>query len=263
MSAPSLTADRVAIRYRLTERLDPSALAAAHALLSAEEKQRHDEFRQPQDRRDYTVAHALLRSALSDYMNIPTDKWTFRLGSCGKPELSVYPGSCANLTFNLSHTRGMVTCAIAPGMPIGVDVVRTEPGFEYGSVASRYLSAEELVHLYALPARERSARFMELWALKEAYTKATGRGLSEEISNVGFLIDGERIRFLPPGNVDRSRWQFGLLTPAPHFRIALAIDCRDTRQWTIHARSADDGSEAPVTQSSVPPVHMSIGSHHP
>ncbi len=239
--------------------LDRSALAAAHALLSAEEKQRHNEFRQPQDRRDYTVAHALLRSALSHYMNIPTDSWTFRVGSCGKPELSVYAGSCANLTFNLSHTRGIVACAIAPGMPVGIDVVRTEPGFEYGAVASRYLSADESVQLDALPARDRSARFMELWALKEAYTKATGRGLSEEVSNVRFLIDGEVIRFLPPRNVDQTRWQFGLFTPAPHFRIALAIECQDTRLWTIHARSADDGSEAPATQSSVPNCHTSIG----
>ena len=235
-----LIANQVHVCYRLTELLDPSALAVAHTLLSPEEKQRHNQFRQPDDRRDYAVAHALLRSSLSDYVDAPTDMWRFRLGKSGKPELSVCAGARTSLTFNLSHTRGIVACAITAGMPVGVDVVSTEAHFDYAEVASRCLSADELVHLEALPHKDRSARFMELWALKEAYTKATGRGLSDEISDFGFALEGDVIRFMAPRDLNEKMWQFGLFIVKPHYRIAVAIECRNHKPLTINVRSADD-----------------------
>ena len=230
-----LTAEQVHIWYRLTDGIDSSELAAAHGQLSAREQERCNRFRQSHDRRDYAVAHALLRSALSHYVDAPPESWTFSVGDCGKPDLS--RDSRCNVTFNLSHTRGLVACAFGLALPIGIDAVRTDPGFDCAAVASRYLASEELAHLHALPIEDQSDRFMELWALKEAYAKATGRGLSEDIVDVRFLIDGNQVRFLPPRDVDPALWQFGLFTPAPHFRLAVAIECRTPRQCSIQVRS--------------------------
>ncbi len=238
-----LAVNQVHIWYRLTEMLGPSAMAGAHTLLSAEEKQRHDQFRQPSDRRDYAVAHALLRSSLSRYVDVPADAWSFRLDSAGKPEPSAWAASRTSLRFNLSHTRGIVACAITAGRSVGIDVVSMEADFDYAAVASRCLSPDELVHLNALPDKDRPARFMELWALKEAFTKATGRGLSDEISTFGFLLRRNAIRFIAPGYLNEKMWQFGLFIVKPHYRIAVAIECPNYKPFTFNVRSADGSPE--------------------
>ena len=231
-----LASDQVHIWYQLTESLNEPALAAAHALLSSEERSRFDRYRLARDRRDYAAAHALLRTSLSYYSDVEPQAWTFDVGPYGKPELTIRAG-LAGLAFNLSHARGIVACAITHSAAVGIDVTRTDAAFDCSSIASRCLSPDESVQLDARPPRDRSARFMELWALKEAYTKATGRGLSEAMSDFGFLIEGDTIRFLPPGNVNPRAWQFGLFTLEPNYRIGVAIECRDPLAWTIRARS--------------------------
>jgi 4'-phosphopantetheinyl transferase len=251
------TPGHVHVWYRLTESLGEPALAVARAMLSDEERSRHDRYRLACDRRDYAVAHALLRASLSRYSEVEPQAWTFDVGAHGRPELTIRAGLGARLTFNLSHARGIVACAITPGAAVGIDVTRTDAAFDYSSIASRYLSPDELVQLDACPPRDRSARFIELWTLKEAYTKATGRGLSEAVSDFGFLIEGDGIRFLPPGNVNPGAWQFGLFALEPHYRIGVAIACRDTPVWTIRARPSDDGSEATATGRSAPDCHAS------
>jgi 4'-phosphopantetheinyl transferase len=239
-----LAPGQVHIWYQLTESIGEPALIAACALLSSEERWRCDRYRLACDRRDYAVAHALLRTSLSRYSDVEPQAWTFESGPRGKPEVSVRTrGSGVTLTFNLSHARGIVACAIASGAAVGIDVTRTDAAFDYSSIASRYLSRDELIQLDACSPRERSGRFIELWALKEAYTKATGRGLSEAVSDFGFLIEGDRIHFLPPPSVNPRAWKFGLFALEPHYRIGVAIACRDTPVWTILPTPSDDGSE--------------------
>jgi len=247
-----MTLEEVHVWYRLTGTLDGPAETAALQLLSSQERQRRSQFRHPHDRRDYTVAHALLRSALSYYTNVATDAWAFHVGVSGKPELSRPTGSDVGLTFNLAHTRGLVACAIAPGLAVGIDVVDAQPGFDCRDLTARYLSAGELADLDGLPVDHRPARFMELWALKEAYVKATGQGLSQDLSRLSFHIDNERLQFLPSMDADVTSWQFALFNPTPHVRIAVGVELPDARLRTIRARSAEDGSDAPVTRSSLP-----------
>jgi 4'-phosphopantetheinyl transferase len=234
----SLAPDQVHIWYRLTESLGEPALAVARALLSAEERSRHDGIRLARDRRDYAAAHALLRTSLSCYTEVEPQAWAFEAGAHRKPELSVRAGLGVRLTFNLSHARGMVACAIAPGTPVGIDVEPTDVAFDYSSIVSRYLAPDEIVQLDRCPPQDRSARFVELWTLKEAYIKATGRGLSEALSGFGFQIEGDQIQFMPPANVNAGAWQFALFALEPHYRMAVAIACKDTRVWKITARSS-------------------------
>jgi 4'-phosphopantetheinyl transferase len=250
MSAVAAAAGRdLRVCYRRTETLNATQLEAARTLLSPAEREKSGTFHRSDDRRDYAVAHALLRSSLSRLVDVPADTWTFTSGTSGKPELSVVSGSHANITFNLSHTRGLVACVIASGMRVGIDVLRTQPAFDYGDVASRYFSQDELTQLSALREADRLTRFMELWALKEAFTKAIGQGLSDAISNFRFLIEGQRIRFAPPPSITPACWQFALFIPAPYFRIAVAIERPTAQPWTMRASCFDTSSEARLTKS--------------
>jgi len=231
--------------FRLTASMSQPEIAAARRLLSPDERARCDRYRLVSDRRDYAAAHALLRVSLSRCCtNVDPNAWIFDVDAHGKPELMSPRPSAGPLTFNLSHSRGIVACAIAPGTAVGIDVVLIDDEFDYSSIARQCLSSDELVQLEALAPDSRSSRFMELWALKEAYTKATGRGLSERLSDLGFAIDSGRICFLSPRNVASATWRFGLFTPAPQYRLAVAIDCRHTPVSRLHLSSANGTSEA-------------------
>ena len=125
------------------------------------------------------------------------------------------------LTFNLSHTSGLVACAVADRRLIGVDVEPVgRPGIE--DVVACHFSPAERDHLAACTPNERTARFSELWTLKESYLKAIGAGLSHPLTTFRFAFEGEAgLRFT--GDAPCDDWHFCMFSPAPEYRLAVAV----------------------------------------
>lgn len=97
-------------------------IAVGNLTLSPEEAARAGRFLRAEDRRDYIVAHCLLREALSQYQPAyAPDAWRFETNSFGKPSISTNHLLGSPMEFSLSHTRGFVACAVAP-VRIGIDV---------------------------------------------------------------------------------------------------------------------------------------------
>jgi 4'-phosphopantetheinyl transferase len=238
----TLSSGEVHVWYQLTEALDDRGLSAAVSVLSAAEQIRYNRFLRADDRRDYAAAHALLRHSLSRYADLDPGAWEFDKGANGKPSLAHHHGDLPPLSFNLSHARGIVACAIAPGLNVGIDVEHVDRAVDWSGIATRYFARAEAAHLESCPQEQRASRFIELWTLKEAYMKATGAGLSEALSNFGFDLEhGPAIRFMPPPNVDGAAWQFALFAPVAPCRIGVAIASGDEQAWRIVARSSVTG----------------------
>ena len=194
----------VHIWCRETGTLDQNVIDQAETGLSAEERVRCDRFRFPHDRRDYIMAHDLLRRSLDGFEGHP-----------------VPPSS------SLSHARGVVACAIAAGIPIGVDVERIDRSMVVDGLAERHFTPAEAAALQRCPGPTRATRFVELWTLKEAFLKAIGLGLTLAPNSMSFEL-GERgsIRFTPPPGIDGESWHFGLFEPFEVTRVAVAVSCR-------------------------------------
>jgi 4'-phosphopantetheinyl transferase len=220
----------VYLHYRTTEDASPPQLAAACAILSAGELERHDRLSRTDDRRDYALAHALLRTSLSHYFDVAPAKWEFSADPKGKPVLmtAVNPP----VSVSLSHTRGLVACAITTGGEVGVDAERTDITFDPAEVVSRFFTKDEQRQLERCTAGERNSRFVDLWTLKEAYAKATGLGVGAGLSSVGFDVNGAAVQLKARAAV-AEEWQFRLVTLPPHFRIALAITCPRPIVWKV------------------------------
>jgi 4'-phosphopantetheinyl transferase len=220
---PTMLTSEVHVWYQLTGDLGDADLARFVSLLSSEELARCERFRFTRDRRDYAAAHALLRSSLSRYAALSPASWTFREADGGKPMLAAADGA-PRLSFNLSHTHGLVACAIAGGADIGVDVESADRDVD-DAVAERFFSPREHAGLRACgPGALRARRFIELWTLKESYVKAIGKGLSHPLDSIVFEIDDARhVRFMPPPDVDSRAWTFCLSAPAENYRLAVAV----------------------------------------
>lgn len=164
---------------------DPNLLASYQLLLSADEKKRQQRYRFAKNRHNSLVTRAFVRCVLSQYADLQPTEWLFESGRHGKPEIS---NSSLPIRFNLSHTEGMVVCAVILDKGIGCDIESRSRIVDLKSIARRYFSASEVKTLLALPATQQQARFFEYWTLKEAYVKATGQGLSIPLDAFSFNI---------------------------------------------------------------------------
>lgn len=215
---------------------DPLILAEFLSLLSAEEQRQHQAFHFDTDRHLYLVAHALLRTSLSQYSEVQPASWTFSCGKFGRPEIDVSVPVNELIRFNLSHTSGLAACAIARDVDIGIDVECLDRRTSCESIASRFFSPTEFEQLTKLPEAERQRRFLEYWTLKEAYIKACGMGLSMPLDSFCFYRDasGEwRIRFTD-GNDNPKEWQFICLQPTTSHVMSIAIRLAQDPVHDVH-----------------------------
>jgi 4'-phosphopantetheinyl transferase len=240
---------RVEVRYCATDVVDDDRLRAALALLSDEERGRQDRFRVDRDRREFAVAHALLRVTLSEFGDKHPGAWRFTSGSHGKPMLPP-DESTTPLSFNISHTHGLVACAVAVSADVGLDVERVTRATDWQSIATRYFSPEEVAAIEASAESQRVIRFYELWTLKEAFAKAVGLGLSQALDAAMFDLEPfGRIGCRLPPRVDEDVWQFALYTPTPEHRCAVAVSDGTPRCWRISVREGTGALLNPVRTS--------------
>ncbi|HUQ06603.1 MAG TPA: 4'-phosphopantetheinyl transferase superfamily protein [Kofleriaceae bacterium] len=213
-----------------TDSVDPTDSARCLVLLSADERARHDRFHFDRDRHVYRVAHALLRTTLSRYAPIAPSDWRFVTTSHGRPEL--VPGTCkVPLRFNISHTRGLVACAVTLEREVGVDVEAADRADDPLDSMEPYFAPREIASLRRLPsAAAQRARFFTLWTLKEAYIKARGLGLEIPLHQFAFDIPPDpespaAVAFTPPLVDDPMSWYFARLQPAEDHFLACAARC--------------------------------------
>jgi 4'-phosphopantetheinyl transferase len=214
----------VTVWYWVTADLDEEAVLAQSDVLSDLERARGERFLVAEDRRDFAAAHVLLRHALSSCAPIAPAAWQFASGQNGKPFIAGAHAAARTLAFNLSHTRGLVACAVGRDARVGIDVERARPVSDLMGLARRYFAPPEALSLEALPGADRVGRFVELWTLKESYLKATGSGLAAPLERFWFDLSRlPELRFSTEDD-DSCDWHFTLAAPTPHTRLALAVD---------------------------------------
>ncbi|MDG1986056.1 MAG: 4'-phosphopantetheinyl transferase superfamily protein [Planctomycetota bacterium] len=178
-------------------------------LMSEAEQARYQRFHGDRLRHDFLMARALVRRTLSRYADVQPEEWRFEIGSHGKPSVAATHRS--PLRFNLSHTRGLIACAVRAEEEVGLDVETRARRNDITRIADRFFSAEEVRALRALPAGEHPARFFTYWALKEAYIKARGLGLAIPLGAFTFHVEGPGpigIRFDERITRDPGGWRF-------------------------------------------------------
>ena len=188
--------------------LDEGATAPWRDMLDDAERQRAARFVFARNRIEFVAAHALLRAALASAFGVPSQAWRFVAGAHGKPAAWI-GGAPAPLSFNLSHTTGMVGLAASAGSDreLGFDLENLARNIDL-KVADRYFTPQEVAWLAALPEAERPRGFLRLWTLKEAFIKATGKGLTQDLASFWFVPSPPRIHFTPQLEEDAADWRF-------------------------------------------------------
>jgi 4'-phosphopantetheinyl transferase len=241
----------VYLTYCLTALLDEGAIHAAVEQLSVEERERHDRFVFARDRRDFAVAHALLRRSLSAQGNRAPHEWTFATGARGKPTLALEDGSRTPLVFNLAHTDGLVACAVSRDVDLGIDVEAIDRRLNAKELATRFFAPAEAAALEQCPDAESHTRFVEIWTLKEAFVKALGEGLSCPLDAFTFTFVGpSSLRFDAEPLLRSAAWSFALFAPSDRHRMALAVGSPSPQHTRLDVR-ADPPEDHPRSDATV------------
>jgi 4'-phosphopantetheinyl transferase len=228
---------------------DPELLSFYESILSDEELARRDRFVGKTQRHLFLVSHALVRTSLSRYSDTAPESWRFSEGEHGRPEIESPLGQ-PRLRFNLSHTHGLVACAVCHEIDCGVDVERLHRVRDLNGVARRVFAESERADLDAQGEPARQGRFTDYWSLKEAYIKARGMGFQLPPKTFAVRLgDGGKGRcnlVFDDDFDDRAPdWQIALypIDPAltPEFRLAIALRTAGKEDLEIVVREVTPG----------------------
>ena len=161
---------------------------------------------------------------LASFGSEKPENWVFDREAKGRPFIAPDMNP-EKLDFNISHTPGMVGCAISKAGRIGFDLEPKDREANLEALAARQFSPLEQQQFAAAPATAKSARFFEFWTLKESYIKLTGKGLSENLSGFSFDLNGHRPSCYV-GDKQLVGHEFGLFDAADKHQGAWACQLR-------------------------------------
>jgi 4'-phosphopantetheinyl transferase len=208
---------------------DPRLLGRYRALLSEAERSQELRFYFADDRQRYLVTRALVRTVLSAHVfgGIRPEEWQFASNRFGRPEIGNEHPELGQISFNISHTEGLILLGIACAGVLGVDVEALDDRAASLEVAAHSFAPSEHSALCALPVEQQRDRFFEYWTLKESYIKARGLGLSIPLQEFGFRFPEDRFieLWVDPWQGDSpDRWHFWQFRVRDEFLAAVCAE---------------------------------------
>jgi len=228
-AAASLGGDEVQV-WLATAPPDEAGLAALARTFSADEVERAERFRADEPRCQFVFGRAVLRQLLGACLNVQPAALAFGHQPHGKPFL-LQSAPAGGLRFNLSHSGRMVALALARGREVGVDIESIQRLDDWPGLAGRIFSKRELGELFSLPKPQQREAFFNGWTRKEAYLKATGEGLTDDLPAIEVtLAPGKEPELigLPAGPEAAQRWAMHGLPLPPDFAGAVVFENSST-----------------------------------
>jgi len=224
-----------------------SRLEKHEQILATDERARAKRFRFERDRNRFVRRRGVLREILGCYLGIEPNAVRLTYGEHGKPKL-VEEMVSRNIEFSLSHSEGIALYGFSHDHQIGVDIEYVREVPEMDQIAGQFFSEGEKEVLRSLKAREKTGAFYKCWTRKEAFTKATGVGLSYPLNSLDVLTDpvGRPQALKIDGSLERTtKWSIRDLTLCSGFAAAFAVE---QRPGQLPCYRCTNGSWAPIQQ---------------
>jgi len=194
--------------------------------LSIDERSRAGRFHFEEDRRRFIARRGILRLILGCYLSVEPGAIRFGYEKNGKPRLQNAFGK-KDIQFSLSHSEGLALYVFSRDHEVGVDVERIREFPEMEKIVEQFFSVRERVVFGSVPISERKETFFSWWTRKEAFTKATGDGLSYPLDAFDISVTpGKSVELLKTlGDAQKgSRWSMWDVRPAEGFGGAFVVE---------------------------------------
>ncbi|PJZ68817.1 hypothetical protein CH373_15475 [Leptospira perolatii] len=183
--------------------------------LSAEETAKANSFASIQARNLFIVSRSQLRRLLSVYLGIPAKAIAFSEIGNGKPVLNKSIG--LRLHFNLSHSGDLIAFAFTALGEIGIDIEKIRELEDPLNIAEKFFSKSEYNEIAKKPGHQIFPQFFRLWTAKEAYLKAVGIGINQDLKEFSIICsESERNSHVQVdnANTDDRSWMLTSFCPS-------------------------------------------------
>jgi len=209
--------------------------------LAEDEMHRADKYRFDRDRTLFVTCRGLLRVLLAAFTGLDPRHVQFATGPVGKPYLVTQEGLAA-IRFNVSHSHGRVLLGFSRVRELGVDVEQVRAMDDLEGLAQRYFAPEEQTDLANRDDGGRLRHFFTIWALKEAYLKGTGKGLTTPldsfyVSPLGDPPESTRYAVIGRTGDGVGPWSLRTLPNISGFAAAIAVEGAG---WYLSERTGQD-----------------------
>jgi len=188
--------------------------------LNPEELQHLQRYTHQQAQQQFLATRGRLKQLLAGYTGIAPSDIQFELGQYGKPRLagtSIDDG----LVFNVSHSGAIALIAISTNRAMGIDIERIQSRHNLPGMAQRCFSNQELISWNQFTEPHKTTKFYAYWCAKEAFLKATGRGLALGMEYC--VVDVEKPCFISlPVSYQVSDWQLHCIDVGNDYRAFVA-----------------------------------------
>lgn len=190
-------------------------------ILDAVEQAHAETIKNPLPRKRYVEVHGRLRMVLAQTLNVPPETINIQKTEHGKPYLVDTP----EWVFNLSHSANATVIAVAWNCQLGVDVEFCKPRTSLAGLVDKCFGEEEIAYWKQLPEDRKVTEFYRFWTRKEAFVKATGRGIALGLSHCVINPENqERFLRVPAEYGPASKWHALDMALAPGICSALVTD---------------------------------------
>jgi len=204
--------------------LPVSEIQRLKLLLSPNEITKLSEFPFLKDQTEYLMTRCFLRGRLAEYYGLPPESFSFTTNHKKRPELATSQLPY-KIHFSISHTAGLISCAFARFPEVGIDVENIQRDLKFIELGETVFSPVEMKFLKSQNELHQRKVFYLLWTLKEAYLKALGVGLVDNLHEFEFCLDSN----YRPTSLKRSKqffdqsdpWSFQVFDPSPDHQLAL------------------------------------------
>ena len=143
-------------------------------VLDVAERAQAEKMRKPLINQRYIEVHGRLRFLLADYLQQQPRHIRIARTDHGKPYLIDFP----DIVFNISHTGQYLVVVIGHACQLGVDLELCQPRYNLPGMVDKCFAPEEAAYWHAQPETQKTIEFHRFWTKKEAFVKATGRGIA-------------------------------------------------------------------------------------
>jgi 4'-phosphopantetheinyl transferase len=167
--------------WRIKVSSNLSLLDSFLAIMQPGEIARANRYFKTDDKSRFIISRGALRNILGTYLNQLPQAIEFGQGTNKKP--FVKNTGNTELHYNISHSGDWILLAIS-NSEVGVDTEFVNQSFAYKEVIQENFSTDEIGYINEKLSTE---RFFMLWTRKEALTKATGKGLDDDLKLIPCL----------------------------------------------------------------------------
>lgn len=161
--------------------------------VDAQKKTRIGRFVKIEDSCRCLMGDVLARYALGLNFGLPNNVISYDYNNYGKPQVI----GLKDAYFNVSHSGNWVVCVV-DNQDVGIDVQKIDP-VDLGIMRNCF-SDPEIKIVEQQVDNEKLSCFYKIWALKESYIKAHGKGMSLDLKSFSIEFEHKEIKLIDFGS---------------------------------------------------------------